>query len=60
MAIRAPVRAWFVVTPALNGTTTVHVHVIFLDIPFTNRGQCIQADRQMADGGEFATEGAIG
>jgi hypothetical protein len=34
--MRAPVRAWFVVTPALNGSETVHVHVIFLDIPFMN------------------------
>ena len=37
--MKAPVRAWFVVTPALNGTETVHVHVIFLDIPFMNREQ---------------------
>jgi hypothetical protein len=36
MAIRAPVRAWFVVTHALNGMATVHVHVIFIDIPFIN------------------------
>jgi hypothetical protein len=36
IAMRAPVRAWFVVTPALNGSETVHVHVIFLDIPFMN------------------------
>lgn len=37
--MEAPVRAWFVVTTALNGTNTVHVHVIFLDIPFMNREQ---------------------
>jgi hypothetical protein len=35
----APVRAWFVVTSALNGTATVHVHVIYLDIPFMNHEQ---------------------
>jgi hypothetical protein len=34
IAIRAPVRAGFGVTSALNGRATVHVHVIFLDIPF--------------------------
>jgi hypothetical protein len=47
----APVRAWFVVTPALNGTAPVHVHVIFVDIPFTNyeRSMC---HRSMA--GQYA------
>ena len=39
IAIRAPVRAWFSVTTALNGTTTVRVHVIFLDILFGNHEQ---------------------
>ena len=39
IAIRAPVRAWLSVTTALNGTRTVHVHVIFLDISFGNREQ---------------------
>jgi hypothetical protein len=34
VAIRTPVRTWFVVTSAFNGTATVHVHVIYLDIPF--------------------------
>jgi hypothetical protein len=33
--MKAPVRAWFVITPALNGSDTVHVHVIFVDIPFS-------------------------
>jgi hypothetical protein len=28
------VRRWFVVTSALNGTATVHVHVIYPYIPF--------------------------
>jgi hypothetical protein len=37
----APVRAWFVVTPALNGTATVHVHVIYLDILFMNHEQSL-------------------
>ncbi len=32
-------RAWFVVTSALNGIATVHVHLIFLDIPFMNHEQ---------------------
>jgi hypothetical protein len=32
--MEAPVRAWFSLTPALNVTATVHVHVIFVDIPF--------------------------
>ena len=44
VAIRTPVRTSFVVTFALNGTATVHVHVIYLDIPFTKCerlvGQC--------------------
>jgi hypothetical protein len=35
----APVRAWFVVTSALNGRATVRVHVIFPDIPFRNHEQ---------------------
>ena len=35
--MKAPVRAWLVFTPALNGSNTVHVHVIFTDIPFENR-----------------------
>jgi hypothetical protein len=39
-----------VVTPALNGTTTVHVHVIFLDIPFRNREQ---SPHQAATGSEL-------
>ena len=30
---------WFVVTSALNGTPTVHVHVIFLDILFVDHDQ---------------------
>jgi len=29
IAIRAPVRAWLVVTSALNGKATVRVHVIY-------------------------------
>ena len=37
--MKAPVRAWFVVTPALNGTATVHVHLILPDIPFANPEQ---------------------
>ena len=39
IAINAPVRAWFELTPALNGSTTVHVHVIFLDISFVIYGR---------------------
>jgi hypothetical protein len=39
IAMNAPVRAWFLITPALNGTDTVHVHVIFTDIPFANNEQ---------------------
>src|SRR5215208_210505 len=39
IAIKAPERAWFVITPALNGTTTVRVHLIFLDISFANHEQ---------------------
>jgi hypothetical protein len=34
--MKAPVRAWFSLTSALNATVTVHVHVIFVDIPFGN------------------------
>jgi hypothetical protein len=41
------VRAWVVVTTALNGTTTVHVHVIFPDIPFKNHEQ-LRGQRSMA------------
>src|SRR5690349_10762564 len=37
--MKAPVRAWLVTTPALNGTHTVRVHVIFVDIPFENHEQ---------------------
>ncbi len=39
IAMKAPVRAWLSVTTALNGTVTVHVHVIFLDIPFGDHEQ---------------------
>jgi hypothetical protein len=35
------VRAWSVVTSALNDTTTVQVHVIFLDISFMNHEQSL-------------------
>jgi hypothetical protein len=34
IAMKAPVRAWLSVMSALNVTATVHVHVIYLDIPF--------------------------
>jgi hypothetical protein len=40
----APVRAWLVVTSALNGRATVRVHVIYLDIPFMDR------ERSLSDG----------
>jgi hypothetical protein len=36
IAMKAPVRAWSSLTSALNVTATVHVHVIFVDIPFDN------------------------
>jgi hypothetical protein len=39
IAMNAPVRAWLSVTQALNDTQNVHVHVIFLDIPFGNHEQ---------------------
>lgn len=46
--MKAPVRASFVVTPALNGTPTVRVHVIFADIPFINAEQ-FSRERTAAD-----------
>ena len=42
IAMSAPLRAWLVVTPALNGRVTVHVHVIFLDIPFMNHERYVR------------------
>ena len=36
IAMKAPVRAWLLSgTSELNGTPTVRVHVIYVDIPFT-------------------------
>ena len=45
IAMKAPVRAWFVITPALNGRRTVHVHVISLDIPFMIHEQLLVSTR---------------
>ena len=41
IAMKAPVRAWLSPITALNVTATVHVHVIFLDIPFDDRERCV-------------------
>ena len=43
IAMKAPVRAWLSVTFELNGTPTVRVHVIYLDIPFTISKRSVSA-----------------
>jgi hypothetical protein len=47
IAIAAPLRARFAVTSALNGTSTIHVHVIFMDISFMNYGQLGMGTRRL-------------